>query len=344
MSDTIANKIEGSQRLGPLAGIPLLLTEFGCPVEEVVKGLDIEPAIFDDPESRIPYPVVGRLLDRCAHLTSCRYFGLVLGSRYDHQALGAPGALMRNAPNLGAALSVFCALQSANSRGAVVYLHRAGDQVVFGYGAYEPAAVGLAQIYGFSLAIGVNMIRALTGGAVEPVEVLVGARQPTDANPYKPILKAPVRFNQPETGIVLHHSALLAPIPGASAPEFARLRERIAMLAPSSAPDRVWTDQVKHAVRPLLLRGLATTADMAGLLDVNLRTLSRRLAAENTTFQQILEEVRYAIARELLEITELHIGEIASALAYAEHSNFSEAFRRWSGMTPSEWRQIRKRR
>jgi AraC-like DNA-binding protein len=344
MSDTHANKIKGSQRLGPLAGIPALLTEFGSRVEEVVKGLGIEPTIFEDPENRIPYPVVGRLLDRCAHLTTCRYFGLVLGSRYDHQALGVPGALMRNAPDLGTALSVFCALQSANSRGAVAYLHRASDQIVFGYGAYEPAAVGHAQIYGLSLAIGVNMVRALTGGSVEPVEVLLTARPPTDDNPYRPILKAPVRFNQPETGIVLHHSALLAPILGASAPEFARLRERIVMLAPSPAPDRVWTDRVKHAIRPLLLRGLATTSDMAGLLDVNLRTLSRRLAAENTTFQQILEEVRYAMARELLEITELHIGEIASALAYAEHSNFSEAFRRWSGVTPSEWRQIKRRR
>jgi AraC-like DNA-binding protein len=344
MSDNIANMIEASQRLGPLSGIPELLTEFGSRIEEVIKGLGIEPAIFEDQENRIPYPVVGRLLDRCAHLTTCRYFGLVLGSRYDHRALGVPGALIRNAPDLGTALSVFCALQSANSRGAVVYLHRSADQIVFGYGAYEPAAVGHAQVYGLSLAIGVNMVRALTGGAVEPVEVLLSARPPTDDGPYRLILKAPVRFNQPETGIVLHQSALLAPIPGASAPEFARLRERIAMVTPGPATDRVWTDRVKHAIRPLLLRGLATTADMAELLDINLRTLSRRLEAENTTFQQILEEVRYAMARELLGITELHIGEIASALAYAEHSNFSEAFRRWSGMTPSEWRQLHKRR
>jgi AraC-like DNA-binding protein len=344
MSDTRNNHMKAMQRLGPLAEIPLLLNEFGRQIEEVVKGLRIEPAIFEDPENRIPYPVVGRLLERCAALTTCRYFGLVLGSRYDHRALGVPGALMRNAPDLGTALSAFCALQNANSQGAAAYLRRAGDQVIFGYGAYEPATVGHAQIYGLSLAIGVNMVRALTGGTVEPVEVLLSARPPTDVNPYGPILKSPVRFNQPETGIVLHHSALLAPIPGASAPEFRRLRERIAMLTPNPTPDRIWTGRVKHAVRPLLLTGLATTADMAGLLDVNLRTLSRRLAAENTTFQQILEEVRYLMARELLEITELHIGEIASALAYAEHSNFSEAFRRWSGMTPSEWRLIQKRR
>ncbi len=106
--------------------------------------------------------------------------------------------------------------------------------------------------------------------------------------------------------------------------------------------DRPWMDRVRHAVRPLLLEGDATTAAMARFLDLNLRTLSRRLEAEGTTFLRILEDARYSIARELLEVTELPIGAIAGTLAYTEHSSFSDAFRRWSGVTPSEWREMRR--
>jgi len=52
-----------------------------------------------------------------------------------------------------------------------------------------------------------------------------------------------------------------------------------------------------------------------------------------------MDEVRFAMARELLTVTDLEIGDIAKALSYSAHSPFVDAFRRWSGPTPSEWRR-----
>lgn len=337
MSDNCIRAADASQRLGPLTGIPDLLADFGRGTEEVVAGLGIATGVFDDPDNRVPFALAGRLIKRCVDVTACPHVGLILGSRHDHRSLGLAGKVMRNSPDLGSALSNFCALQDANSRGAAVYLRRAGDVFVFGYGIYDPAAVAHEQVYSLALAMGVNIVHALTEGAVEPVETLLSSRRPADVEPYQSILKSPVRFDQQETGIVLHRASMAAPIPGASSQELARLRERIALLSPAS--DHVWTDRVKHAVRPLLLEGEATTASMARLLNLNVRTLSRRLETEGTTFQRILEGVRYSIARELLEVTLLPIGDIAGALAYTEHSSFSDAFRRWSGVTPSEWRE-----
>jgi hypothetical protein len=68
------------------------------------------------------------------------------------------------------------------------------------------------------------------------------------------------------------------------------------------------------------------------------RTLNRRLAACGTTFQTLVEEARFGLARQLLEDTDLPLAQIAATLGYADASAFSRAFRRWSGTAPSRWR------
>jgi AraC-like DNA-binding protein len=69
------------------------------------------------------------------------------------------------------------------------------------------------------------------------------------------------------------------------------------------------------------------------------RTLNRRLKAEGTTFQELLDEVRFEAACQLLDTARIPITEIAVSLGYAETSASSRAFRRWSGATPVERRR-----
>jgi AraC-like DNA-binding protein len=328
--------LDAPQRVSLLIGIPGLLAEFGIPFEQAIEGLPLDPKVFEDPDQRIPYWVASRVLGRASQLAGCAHFGLLLGSRYDHRILGAPGEWMQHAPNLQSALEGFVSLQPSNSRGAAVYLHRFGATVVFGYGVYARTAVAHEQIYSTIMALAFNVVRTLTQGAARVSEVLLSIRAPADPSPYKAWFGVPVRFDQPESGLVLPRSALAARIPGARLEERERLKHRAAALMPPS--DRVWTDRVKHALRPMLLRGETTTAGAAMLLGLSIRTLSRRLAQEGTTFQRLLDEVRFATATELLAATNLPVGDIAEALSYAAHAPFVEAFRRWSGMTPSVWR------
>ena len=325
------------QRMNALVGIPALLDEYGVKLQDALEGIAIDPRAFDDQDYRIPYSLGGRLLERCATLTGCSYFGLLLGSRYDHRALGFPGEFMANSPNLGAALTGFVSLQHSNSRGASAYLHQAGDCWVLGYGIYEPDTVGRDDIYALSVALMLNAIRSLTGGAAEPNEILFSIRKPSEVGQYAALLRhSHVRFDELQTALVFPRSALDTPIQGAQPSELERLKKLA--LAASPASDTAWTDRVKHAMRPLLLQGEPTSATMAAFLGVSKRTLYRHLEAEGASFQPLLDQVRYGMARELLTITELSISEIADALAYSSHSHFTGAFRRWSGATPSEWR------
>ena len=84
--------------------------------------------------------------------------------------------------------------------------------------------------------------------------------------------------------------------------------------------------------------GDVTMPSLARQLDVHPKTLERRLAAEDNSFERIRDDVRYAVARDLLALTDLQVSEVAIALSFATHSAFDHAFRRWSGMSPSDWR------
>jgi AraC-like DNA-binding protein len=74
-------------------------------------------------------------------------------------------------------------------------------------------------------------------------------------------------------------------------------------------------------------------------MGVHRRTLERRLKAEGTTFQDVLDDLRHDMAVQLLSNTTLPMTEIADALGFAYLSVFSRTFRRWRGMAPSDWRR-----
>jgi AraC-like DNA-binding protein len=74
-------------------------------------------------------------------------------------------------------------------------------------------------------------------------------------------------------------------------------------------------------------------------LAMSTRTLRRRLKEEDSTYRQIMDEIRFGLAREYLAKTRLPMDEISVLLGYTEMGNFSHAFRRWSGQSPRSWRQ-----
>ncbi|MEA3175147.1 MAG: hypothetical protein QOF42_2558, partial [Gammaproteobacteria bacterium] len=68
-------------------------------------------------------------------------------------------------------------------------------------------------------------------------------------------------------------------------------------------------------------------------------TLHRLLGKQGTSLTRLLEAKRYDRAKQMLRDPAVSILSIAWALGYADASAFSRAFRRWSGMTPDEWRK-----
>ena len=89
---------------------------------------------------------------------------------------------------------------------------------------------------------------------------------------------------------------------------------------------------------PALMAGQHKAEDVAALLGMHSRTLNRRLNAFGVGFQQLLDETRFEVARQMLEYSANEVGEISETLGYAAPGVFTRAFRRWSGTTPAQWR------
>lgn len=328
---------DGLQRASVLTKLPRLLAEFGVPPDRVLEPGLAPSEVFSNQNYALPYSALSRIVGRSSELTGCDHLGLLLGARCDERVLGVAGDWMRHASTLGAAVRGFVSLQPTNSRGATTYLHKFGDDVIIGYGIYDRTAVARHQMYALVMALALNVIQSLAGTTDRVLEVLFPFREPDQLRPYSGFFKRPIRFNQPECGLVLHPSALNAEIIGGNkGASFAEWAHRALGMLP--AAEHEWTTRTRHILRHLYLLGENRVEDAAAQFGISGRSLARHLEREGTTFKALLDELRFNAARELLALTDLPVGEIALALSFATHSSFVGAFRRWSGSTPSAWR------
>lgn len=323
------------QRVGGLSGAPAFLRELGVDPQAACAGLSFTPEHLT-PDAVIPYGEALQFVENCARLSGLDHFGLRLGSRNDHLSLGAIGQLMQASPTLGDALRWYTHVQIGLSRGAAVYLYPIGEAVILGYGIYDRHQAGAEQAYGYAMAVGVNLVRALTGGRAHVREVLLCHRPPQEAGPYEHTLRTNVKFDQYQSCLVFPRADLKLPNPHADEPRYQALCAQIAQLLRIDAADPAAV--LLHRMKSFLLQDAYSLAAAARRLDMHPRTLNRRLLEAGSSFAVIRDEVRFRVAQELLALTDLPVGDIGSALSFAGHSGFVRAFRRWAGETPTQWR------
>jgi AraC-like DNA-binding protein len=243
---------------------------------------------------------------------------------------------MRTSPTLWHALVEWVTWQPLYSSSAVVYLQRTPPVAAIGYGIYSPVGQSTRPVYESILGNGLRMIQLLTGQKIFPVEYHLTHRPPADHAPYRQLLKAPIRFNEARSCLILHEDLLRIRLPGADPVAHRRILESI--LQHGRWASRDWTGRVRHEIRRALLSGSPAMNAVAEQLGLSARTLRRRLKDEGTTFDALRDEVRQSAACELLEFTDLSVLDISSALGFASSRVFAESFRRWTTQTPTVWR------
>jgi AraC-like DNA-binding protein len=326
----------GYIHLGMAKEVAPILREFGIDPDPVIRAAGLDLRLFDDGANVIPHAVLGRLLTLCVVRTHCPHFGLLVGQRATILSLGVVGRLMQHSETLGDAMRVLVSNLSIQDRGAVPALTISGDMALFTFSVYQPEAESADQISDGSLAVTVNAIRALCAADWSPSEVLLPRVAPTDQEPYRRHFQAPVRFNQESAIVVFPAQDLERRVATADPMLRAMLEERISQL--KGRPGCEFSDDVRRLLRIRLTSNHHSADDIADLLAMHRRTLSRRLKGSGIGYRAITNEVRFEIARQLLQDTQVPLAQIAAALGYSEASAFTRAFRRWSGQTPIAWR------
>jgi AraC-like DNA-binding protein len=336
-ADALPAAAEGEVRIGPVAAIPEVLRQFGVAPSLPFARAGVPILTFGNPENRIAFEALGRLMAECASATACDHFGLLVGERFELQGLGEIGELMRHSATVGDALRALLLHLYLHDRGAVpILITLDASCVLLGYSIYRHGTPGTAQLYDVAIAIGHRILKTICGTAWEPAHVQFSHGRPKDSRPYRRVFGPHVRFDAEVSGIVFAASWLDSPIPGADPHLRARVLSAIEQARADSALG--FADVVRGALHQMVLSGTASTENVALLFGIHERTLRKRLSAEGTNLQQLVSQTRFELAKQLLENTQLPLAEIASALHFADATVFSRAFRGWSKTSPRDWR------
>ena len=324
---------ESLQRVGGLALLPQVLHQFGAALPAVLAECGLPPDALDDPENRIPFAKVGELLHRAAIHSGCDHLGLVLGQRLGLDTLGLLGETARCAPTVGQSLRAISDYQRLHTRGCLIFLRVDGTQATFGYSVYNPATTGVEHIHDSIAVWMLNVIRSLTQPAWLPDRIQLARGRPPSVAKYRRLLPARLEFDGDCTALVFDREVLDLRPPAADPARFERLEGRVVERVRRSV-----LDELRRALRIEMINGGAMSDRIAGTLDLHRRTLHRQLRQQDTSFRQVLDEVRYDTARHLLRLTDMPLLQVATSLGYGDVTAFTRAFRRWSGASPGRFR------
>jgi AraC-like DNA-binding protein len=184
----------------------------------------------------------------------------------------------------------------------------------------------------------VGLCRLATSPEFNPLEIRLSFSDNNRGGDYQALFHAPVVFGAKESCLVFSTADLDESLPGRSS-DLLHASDRIlenylAALNP---------DEVSTAVRKMLLTMLPTgnvnQEAISKRLHMSRSTLHRRLREENTNYKELLDSTRRSLAIEYVQDGEYALGYIAFLLGFSDQSNFSRAFRRWTGKPPKAFRE-----
>jgi AraC-like DNA-binding protein len=200
--------------------------------------------------------------------------------------------------------------------------------------------VGTAPVLDGALAVMLNIMQSQCGPGWKPSQVTIAHRKPDDVRPFRQCSRAPLLFDAEQSSLAFLAGWLNYRLAG----DDSELRRQLkAQIEATKARHPVsFVEQVRAVLRTALLTERADADQIASLFSIHRRTLHRRLSEYGVSLMDRVEAEGYDVARRKLRDTDLQIADFAALLGYADASEFTSVFRRWSGATPAAWRAERK--
>jgi AraC-like DNA-binding protein len=172
--------------------------------------------------------------------------------------------------------------------------------------------------------------------SMTPVAIHLTVPQP-DNDCFSSALASPISWNGDHAAMIFEEAALRQPWQMRN-PEIVRANQPMLdnLLRALKSGDVAAT--VRMRLLDALDTGLPSEEDIANSLHMSARTLQRRLKAENTTYGEVVQQTRLQLAQQLLASTDISATEVGLACGFGDASAFTRAFRRWTGTTPSDYR------
>ncbi|MBM4243370.1 MAG: AraC family transcriptional regulator [Deltaproteobacteria bacterium] len=325
-----------------VGGVVAAARAVGIDPSLTLRRLGIDSDRLDDLETRIPVETEEALWDEMARLSGDPFFGL---HAQQHLPAGHGDVLdyaVRSSPTLADAFDVLVRYNRLLHDAAEFELHMGTERTRL-VQRFRGDPVGTTrQVADYSLGALVTVCRQLVGDDWRPLEIRFRHARPAGAEEYRRFFGRMPEFDCDANEIVLSRALLRRPLTTAD-PHLHRVMRRhaAALLAERPRPDGI-VDEVRAALAPQLQGGAPSVTSIAAAVGINVRTLQRRLRQEGTSYQDLVEEMRRALALRMLDERRLPVAQIASDVGFSEPSAFHRAFKRWTGLSPDVWRARRR--
>lgn len=333
-----------------VSGILLLLdfaAEHGVPRAVLLRGVQVDESVLADPADVVPASVELAVLRNLSSALAGRpSLGLELGGRYHVTAFGILGYALMSSRTVAEAMRLALRFLDLSHIFTVPAVTVEGDDVVVELRAVDLPADLARFLVERDVAAIHTVLSELVPGGVAFTSVELAFPEPASAQRWSEQLGVLPRFGAPRTAFRFAAADLSHDLPQGN-PHSQALAEQMCRDVVARRRGR---SGITEQVRIWITRNLPHLTEAGGMpqaaaaLAMSERTLRRQLSSSGTAFQALLDEVRQALAEEMLDTGVMTVDDVAQRLGYAEASSFIHAFKRWHGETPAQFRVRRTRR
>jgi len=320
---------------GYVLAIAKALEYSGVDSSRILHAVGISQAPTNDPMSRLPVATLTRLYRVCVEVTCNPCFGLTV-AKFIH---------VSNLHALGYALAASTTLMEFCTR--LERYFRLASQTAEITIAVERDTVSMqvrlladvsAETEDAFIGFVVLAMRQLYKADFNPLHVAFRHAAPlADITPYERLFRSELSFSQETPTLVFPRFELEQPLAGACS-DLAQLNDNIATTYIARLDKNDVVTSVRQKIIEFLPSGSCSREEVAGAMCMSPTTLQAKLAHRNTNFHDLLDSIRKELALSYVGQSVLSITEITYLLGFSDTSNFTRAFKRWEGVSPSHFR------
>jgi AraC-like DNA-binding protein len=297
-----------------------------------LEKFHLSPDQFDDPDALVPLRPFHEFVYSLGRAEGIDHLGLRIARSVSLAGLGKVGERLLRVRNVFRYLDLGCRIAPTITTNQRFWLQFEGPRARFCHAEVDNARP--TDMYLFVLELTIETLRSVVGERWVPSEVtLPSAPAPGLAAISEGFTNVRAEPARPYASFTFPRHFLARPMRRPGRADVARRP-----LGFASPTPRDFGESALRLAESLVLDGFAdlpTAADASGLTR---RTFQRRLAECGTDFSHLVRDARISLSERWLRETERPITDIAHRLGYADSANFTRAFRRVNGLSPSAYR------
>ncbi|MGV6808096.1 MAG: AraC family transcriptional regulator ligand-binding domain-containing protein [bacterium] len=320
-----------------LTGYSELARAMGGDPATLLKKAKIPAAFLNHPDNRIDYSANLNLLTVTAAALKDPLFSFHLTQQQPGLSMGVVGQMALASATVRDALQGSIQSFYLQSEAGIWSLHEDGDFSTITRKDVLPDHLIDQQVPLYNLTKAVSGLRIFLGRKWRPKAVYFDREIEGDIRELRRFFNAPLKFNHEFCGLLIRTADLDEPLETADNELRTTLNKYVEILLSECAEGGDFTSRVKILIERTLSSRRCTADFIADMLSLHTKALSRRLNSEGTSFRRLLKEVQLEKARHYLSHTSLSVTEIAVLLGYSELSAFTRAFKKQTGLSPTDW-------